>query len=60
MNRAGDYVLSLCDKHGLAFLDNVLPDNVAGQIDRGVDIGAGSVEAAAAEGRNYTKRKMPW
>ena len=60
VNRAGDIVLGLCDKNGLAFLDNVLPDNVAGQIDRGVDIGAGSVREAAIEGRKYTKRKMPW
>jgi len=60
VNAAGDYVLSLCDKYGLAFLDNVLPDNVSKQIDRGVDIGAGSVHEAAIKGRKHTKRKMPW
>jgi 4-hydroxy-2-oxoheptanedioate aldolase len=60
VNAAGDKVLELCNQHGLFFLDNVLPENVAKQIDRGVMIGAGSNEAAAVEGRKYTRRKMPW
>lgn len=33
---AGEKVLSECKKNGLAFLDNVLPDNVIKQIQRGL------------------------
>jgi len=57
---AGDLVLSLCKKYGLFFLDNVLPDNVVQQIQRGVMIGAGRRRDSAEVGRRYTKRKMPW
>ena len=60
VNAAGDRVLELARRNGLYFLDNVLPENVVSQIDRGVMIGAGSVEAAAEAGRAYTKREMPW
>lgn len=57
---AGDKVLALCKKYGLFFLDNVLPENVIRQIQRGVMIGAGRRQDAAEVGRKYTKRKMPW
>jgi hypothetical protein len=57
---AGDRVLAACNKNNLAFLDNVLPDNVKKQIDRGVTIGAGRREDSAEVGRIYTKRTMPW
>lgn len=57
---AGDKVLSLCKKHHLYFLDNVLPDNVTKQIDRGVMIGAGRRQDSAEVGRKYSGRKMPW
>jgi 4-hydroxy-2-oxoheptanedioate aldolase len=57
---AGDLVLSLCKRYGLFFLDNVLPDNVVQQIQRGVMIGAGRRRDAAEAGRRYTNRKMPW
>ena len=60
VNAAGDRVLAACNKYGLAFLDNVLADNVVKQIDRGVRIGAGSQQSAAEAGRKYTQRKMPW
>jgi 4-hydroxy-2-oxoheptanedioate aldolase len=60
VDAAGDRVLAACKKNNLAFLDNVLPDNVRKRVDRGVRIGAGSNQAAAEEGRKYTKRKMPW
>jgi len=60
VNRAGDRVLAACKANGIYFLDNVLPDNVKKQIDRGVMIGAGRREDAAEVGRAYTKRKMPW
>jgi 4-hydroxy-2-oxoheptanedioate aldolase len=60
VNAAGQKVLDLCNKNGLYFLDNVLPNNVREKIDWGVMIGAGSNKEAALEGREYTKRKMPW
>jgi len=57
---AGDRVLAACQASKVFFLDNVLPDNVEAQIDRGVMIGAGRREDSAEKGRRYTKRKMPW
>jgi 4-hydroxy-2-oxoheptanedioate aldolase len=60
VDAAGDIVLAACKKFNLAFLDNVLPDNVQWKVDKGVRIGAGSNQAAAEAGRKYTKRKMPW
>jgi 4-hydroxy-2-oxoheptanedioate aldolase len=57
---AGDRVLALCKANDVAFLDNVLPDNVEKQIDRGVLIGAGRRQDSAEKGRKYTERKMPW
>ena len=56
----GDYVLSLCKKYHVFFLDNVLPDNVKKRIDKGVMIGAGRRKDSAEIGRKYTNRKMPW
>ncbi len=60
VNAAGDYVLDLCVENGLFFLDNVLPDNVVEQIERGIMIGAGRREDAAEIGRAYSGREMPW
>ncbi len=57
---AGDSVLAICKDRGVFFLDNVLPDNVKAQIDKGVMIGAGRREDSAEIGRRYTNRKMPW
>ena len=57
---AGDMVLELTKERGMFFLDNVLPENVAGQIDRGVMIGAGRREDSAEVGRGYSGRRMPW
>ncbi len=57
---AGDMVLELTKERGMFFLDNVLPENVAGQIDRGVMIGAGRREDSAEVGREYSGRTMPW
>ena len=57
---AGDMVLELTKERGMFFLDNVLPGNVAGQIDRGVMIGAGRREDSAEVGREYSERRMPW
>ena len=60
VNAAGDRVLAACKASGLFFLDNVLPENVKAQIDRGVMIGAGRRQDSAEVGRKYTRRKMPW
>ena len=57
---AGDMVLELTKERGMFFLDNVLPGNVAGQLDRGVMIGAGRREDSAEVGREYSGRTMPW
>ncbi len=57
---AGERVLAICKAKGIFFLDNVLPDNVTSQIDRGVMIGAGRRQDSAEIGRRYTKREMPW
>lgn len=57
---AGEKVLAECKKNGLAFLDNVLPDNVIKQIEKGVRILAGGKIESAEIGRKYTKRIMPW
>ena len=60
VDAAGAEVLALTKKNGLFFLDNVLPDNVARQLDRGVMIGAGRREDSAEAGREHTRREMPW
>ena len=60
VSAAGDRILNLARRNGLFFLDNVLPDNVEEQVDRGVMIGAGSVREAAEVGRRHTNRRMPW
>jgi len=60
VDAAGQRVLNACKKQGLAFLDNVLPDNVVRKLKWGVMIGAGSNQEAAEVGRKHTKRQMPW
>jgi 4-hydroxy-2-oxoheptanedioate aldolase len=60
VDEAGHKVQGLCKKYHLAFLDNVLPDNVEQRLDSGVMIGAGRRQDSAEKGRRYTKRKMPW
>jgi 4-hydroxy-2-oxoheptanedioate aldolase len=57
---AGNKVLSECKKNKLSFLDNVLPDNVIKQIEKGVMICAGGKIESAEIGRKFTKRIMPW
>ena len=57
---AGDMVLELTKERGMFFLDNVLPENVTGQLDRGVMIGAGRREDSAEVGREHSGRTMPW
>ena len=60
VDEAGRKVLALCKKNGLAFLDNVLPENVEKRLDEGVMICAGRRQDSAEKGRRYTKRAMPW
>ncbi len=60
VRRAGERVLALCKKYKIAFLDNVLPENVIRRIQEGVMIGAGRRQDSAEVGRRYTKRPMPW
>ncbi len=57
---AGDMVLELTKERGMFFLDNVLPENVEQQLDRGVMVGAGRREDSAEVGREYSGRTMPW
>src|SRR5215831_4271320 len=60
VDEAGRKVLALCRKNRLAFLDNVLPENVEQRLDEGVMIGAGRRQDSAEKGRRHTKRTMPW
>jgi 4-hydroxy-2-oxoheptanedioate aldolase len=60
VDEAGRKVMTLCQKRKIAFLDNVLPENVEQRIAEGVKIGAGRREDSADKGRRYTKRPMPW
>jgi 4-hydroxy-2-oxoheptanedioate aldolase len=54
-------VLAACRAAGIAFLDQVTPENVIDRIAEGVRIGAGGQAREAAEiGRRHTKRTMPW
>ena len=59
VSAAGDLVLKIAKQNGIFFLDNVLPDNVVGQIQRGVMIGAGRRQDSAEVGREHSKRTMP-
>jgi len=54
-------VLAACRAAGIAFLDQVTPQNVVERIAEGVRIGAGGQAREAAEiGRRHTRRAMPW
>jgi len=57
---ASDRVLAATQPAGLAYLDNILPDNVIERLEWGVVIGAGGKEKAAELGRAHTRRIMPW
>jgi 4-hydroxy-2-oxoheptanedioate aldolase len=61
MQSARARVMAACKSAGLAFLEQVTPENVIRQIDSGVMIGAGPRAREAAEiGRKYSGRNMPW
>ena len=54
-------MLAACRAAGIAFLDQVTPQNVVERIAEGVRIGAGGQAREAAEiGRRHTRRAMPW
>ena len=59
MRAARTRVLSACKAAGLAFQDQVAPENVISQIEEGVMIGSGPRAREAAEiGRRHTKRTL--
>lgn len=61
MLQARSRVQAACRAAGIAFLDQVTPENVVAQIAEGVRVGAGNRAREAAEvGRRHTKRAMPW
>ena len=61
MQAARTRVMAACKSAGLAFLEQVSPQNVTSRLDQGVMIGCGPQTRAAAEiGREHTGRKMPW
>ena len=61
MREARDRVLAACKAHGLAFLEQVTPENVVEKIGEGVMVGAGRhAEAAALVGRRHSARPEPW
>jgi 4-hydroxy-2-oxoheptanedioate aldolase len=61
MLAARSRVLAACRAAGIAFLEQVTPENVIERIAEGVRIGTGAGAREAAEiGRRHTKRAMPW
>ncbi len=59
MEDARARVLAATKAAGIAFLNQMRPEDVTKMIDEGVRIGAAN-EQAAEIGRKYTKREMPW
>lgn len=57
---ASERVLAAAKARRVAFLDNILPDNVVARLKWGVMIGAGGSKEAAEIGRKHTRREMPW
>ena len=61
MQAARTAVMAACKSAGLAFLEQVTPQNVTSRLDAGVMIGGGPQGREAAEiGRKHSGRKMPW
>ena len=61
MLAARSRIMSACRAAGLAFLEQVTPQNVTTRIAEGVMIGAGPQGREAAEiGRRHTGRTLPW
>lgn len=61
MQAARARVIAACKAAGLAFLEQVTPENVTRRIDEGIMIGCGSEAHEAAQiGRRHTGRVLPW
>ncbi len=60
LQAAADRVIRASKEAGVRILDNVRPEDVVGQIEAGIEIGAGGIEEAAEAGRRHTGRSMPW
>ena len=54
-------IMAACKAAGLAFLEQVTPQNVISRLDEGVMIGAGPHAQEAADiGRKHTRRTLAW
>lgn len=61
MQSARTRVLAACKSAGLAFLEQVTPQNVVRRIEEGIMIAGGlQVREAAKIGRKHTGRTLPW
>ena len=61
MQAARTRIVTACKAAGLAFLEQVTPDNVTTRLDEGVMIGCGPKAQEAAEiGRKHTRRTLTW
>jgi len=61
MQTARGRIMTACKSAGLAFLEQVSPENVTSRIAEGVMIGCGPQAREAAEiGRRHTGRTMGW
>ena len=61
MQAARARIMGACKAAGLAFLEQVTPENVTSRLDQGVMIGCGPKAREAAEiGRKHTGRTLPW
>jgi 4-hydroxy-2-oxoheptanedioate aldolase len=61
MQTARARIMAACKAAGLAFLEQVTPENVTRRLQEGVMIGCGPQAREAAEiGRKHTGRTLPW
>jgi 4-hydroxy-2-oxoheptanedioate aldolase len=61
MQAARTRIMAACKAAGLAFLEQVTPQNVTSRLSEGVMIGCGPQAREAAEiGRRHTGRKLAW
>jgi hypothetical protein len=61
MQAARTRIMAACKTAGLAFLEQVTPENVTSRLAEGVTIGCGPQAREAAEiGRKHTGRKQAW
>ena len=61
MQAARARITAACEAAGLAFLEQVTPENVTRRLEEGVMIGCGPQAREAAEiGRKHSGRTLPW